>query len=124
MNQYVMSQLPGGVECYGEQDRYLKTLEVKDFILVAIDDELLTVDDSPVITLTVPTGAEYAKLTNHGSATLYITTSGTTPVASSKTGFAVANGATVYIYGEAMAALKMVTAAASSATVYVEYFRS
>lgn len=125
MNQYTMPQLPGGIECYGQQDLYAKSIDVGAWVLKADSAQLLAaIDDSPVVTLTVPATAEFAKVTNNGANTIWYSTSGTAPVASTKSGVQLANGASIIVYGEAMAALKMVTAASESATAYVQYFSS
>lgn len=123
MNQYLAQKLPGSLSCFVGEDIYTKTMEVKDFAFKALSDQAFAaLDTTPVITLTVPATAKFAKVTNTGANEFYYTVSGTTPAVATGVGVPVGVDQSIILYGAAMAAFRAVALDASVTNVYVQYF--
>lgn len=83
--------------------------------------QVLSPTDSTHKTLTVPTGATYAKLQVNGSAA-WFTTDGVTPVIASNIGFKVADLTVIELWGpDDLAAFKILAHTGGAPKVYVEY---
>lgn len=123
MNSYTMKEMPGTLDCQIGQDLYLRYMDVAGHIFRAIDAQTVSVGNSSAATLTVPTGALWARFQVTGTNEVHYTTDGTTPAPGSGTGFEVVAGATILsIYGDAMNDIKFIASSGETTTLYVEYF--
>jgi hypothetical protein len=107
-----------------EPARALPVMDVgPSCIVTAGGAEKLSPTDSSAKTLTVPSGALFARLQVSGGSVWY-TTDGTTPVIATNTGFRLQDLTIFEIHGPSlMTSLKILANTGLTPKVYVEYFK-